>query len=140
MQFLRDRNPQVRQIALSHLLPQTPPGSPHRSIFFSGLQTGGLAPSKESDIIRDLKLLCRDQLVSLIFYFFFTILTITPQNIAHDAFRALVNLSDSPLLLVPLSEISFLTFIVSYIIVCAVIHSTNSLNHRHDTEPELDPR
>ncbi|KAF8056064.1 hypothetical protein FPV67DRAFT_1533379 [Lyophyllum atratum] len=98
--FLRDRNPQVRQIALSHLLPQTPPGSPHRNIFFSGLQAGGLqTKAKETDIIRDLKLLCRDQL-----------------NIAHDAFRALVNLSDSPLLLAPLSEPNFLSFIVSYII------------------------
>ncbi|KAF5383646.1 hypothetical protein D9615_003823 [Tricholomella constricta] len=98
--FLRDRNPQVRQIALSHLLPQTPPGSPHRNIFFAGLQAGGLqTKSKEIDIIRDLKLLCRDQL-----------------NIAHDAFRALVNLSDSPLLVASLSELSFLSFIVSYII------------------------
>jgi hypothetical protein len=76
---------------------------------------------KESDIIRDLKLLCRDQLVSFD-SLHFTILTFTPQNIAHDAFRALVNLSDSPLLLASLSEISFLTFIVSYIIVRALIH------------------
>ncbi|KAG6910074.1 hypothetical protein DXG01_013527 [Tephrocybe rancida] len=98
--FLRDRNPQVRQIALSHLLPQTPSGSPHRNIFFSGLQAGGFqAKPKETDIIRDLKLLCRDQL-----------------EVAHDAFRALVNLSDSPLLISSLSEPSFLTFVVSYII------------------------
>ncbi|KAG6828550.1 hypothetical protein H0H92_007574 [Tricholoma furcatifolium] len=97
--FLRDRNPQVRQIALSHLLPQTPPGSPHRNIFFAG-QTGGLgAKTKETDIIRDLKILCRDQL-----------------DIAHDAFRALVNLSDSPLLVASLSDTTFLTFIVAYII------------------------
>lgn len=75
---------------------------------------------KESDIIRDLKLLCRDQLVSLDVSHF-VLLTITLQNIAHDAFRALVNLSDSPLLLSPLSETSFLIFIVSYIIVSAVI-------------------
>ena len=39
------------------------------------------------------------------------------QATAHDAFRALVNLSDSPLLVPSLSELSFLTFIVSYIIV-----------------------
>ncbi|TFK39500.1 hypothetical protein BDQ12DRAFT_698154 [Crucibulum laeve] len=97
--FLRDRNPQVRQIALSNLLSQTPKGSPHRNIFFAGLQAGGLQKPKETDVIRDLKLLCRDQL-----------------NVAHDAFRALVNLSDSPLLVPHLSDPSFLNFLVSYII------------------------
>lgn len=61
--FLRDKNPQVRQIALSNLLPQTPKESPHRAIFFTGLQGGGLQKSKENEVIRDLKLLCRDQLV-----------------------------------------------------------------------------
>ncbi|KAG5650955.1 hypothetical protein H0H81_010411 [Sphagnurus paluster] len=98
--FLRDRNPQVRQIALEHLLPHTPPGASHRNIFFQGLGGGGLqAKPRESDVVRDLKLLCRDQL-----------------NIAHDAFRALVNLSDSPLLLSSLSDHAFLEFLVSYII------------------------
>ncbi|KAF8801366.1 DUF383-domain-containing protein [Phlegmacium glaucopus] len=97
--FLRDRNPQVRQAALSNLLPQTIKGAPHRDIFFSGLQSGGLQKPKENDIIRDLKLLCRDQL-----------------SVAHDAFRALVNLSDSPLLVSSLSETPFLNFITSYII------------------------
>ncbi|KAJ7921208.1 hypothetical protein B0H13DRAFT_2230631 [Mycena leptocephala] len=95
--FLRDRNPQVRQVALSNLLPQTPKDSPHRNIFFT--QTGGLQKPKENDIIRDLKLLCRDQL-----------------SVAHDAFRALVNLSDSPMLVASLSDPAFLAFIVSYII------------------------
>jgi hypothetical protein len=65
--FLRDRNPQVRQIALSNLLGQTPEGSPHRSIFFNDLGGSGLQKPKETDIIRDLKLLCRDQLVCLPF-------------------------------------------------------------------------
>ncbi|KAG1738879.1 uncharacterized protein EDB91DRAFT_1137061 [Suillus paluster] len=96
--FLRDKNPQVRQIALSNLLGQTPEGSPHRNIFFRGLG-GGLQKPKETDIVRDLKLLCRDQLA-----------------VAHDAFRALVNLSDSPLLVPFLSEPAFLTFLVSYIL------------------------
>ncbi|KAJ7493163.1 hypothetical protein B0H11DRAFT_2156243 [Mycena galericulata] len=97
--FLRDRNPQVRQLALSNLLPQTPKDSPHRSIFFTGLKGGGLQKPKENDIIRDIKLLCRDQL-----------------SVSHDAFRALVNLSDSPMLVSTLSEPAFLTFIVSYIV------------------------
>jgi hypothetical protein len=41
----------------------------------------------------------------------------TFEAVAHDAFRALVNLSDSPLLVSSLSEPTFLTFIVAYIIV-----------------------
>lgn len=63
--FLRDRNPSVRQIALSNLLGHTPKGSPHRNIFFSGTRTGGLQKPKENDIIRNLKLLCRDQVVCI---------------------------------------------------------------------------
>ncbi|PPQ70659.1 hypothetical protein CVT24_000667 [Panaeolus cyanescens] len=97
--FLRDKNPQVRQIALENLLPQTVKGAPHRDIFFAGLQSSGLQKSKENDVIRDLKILCRDQL-----------------SVAHDAFKALINLSDSPLLISPLADPIFLTFIASYII------------------------
>ncbi|KAF8141929.1 hypothetical protein EV363DRAFT_1150381 [Boletus edulis] len=97
--FLRDKNPSVRQIALSNLLGHTPNGSPYRSIFLQGLQGGGLQKHQETDVIRDMKLLCRDQLA-----------------IAHDAFRALVNLSDSPLLVPFLTEPSFLAFLVSYIL------------------------
>jgi hypothetical protein len=54
--FLRDRNPAVRQIALETLLGHTPKESPSRSLFLLGLP-------KEPDAIRDLKILCRDQLV-----------------------------------------------------------------------------
>ncbi|KZP30490.1 DUF383-domain-containing protein [Athelia psychrophila] len=97
--FLRDRNSQVRQVALSNLLGHTPKGSPHRNIFFSANKAGGLNKPKENEIIRDLKVLCRDQPAT-----------------AHDAFRALVNLSDSPLLVSSLAEPAFLIFIVSYII------------------------
>jgi len=39
------------------------------------------------------------------------------QAIAHDAFRALVNLSDSPIMISALSDTSFLQFLVSYILV-----------------------
>ncbi|KAI0272436.1 DUF383-domain-containing protein [Gloeopeniophorella convolvens] len=100
LQFLHDKNPQARQIALENLLPHTPKDAPHRSIFFEGAQSqGGLQKPKESAVIRDLKLLCRDNLA-----------------IAHDAFRALVNLSDPPLLHASLTEPSFLTFLVSYLV------------------------
>jgi hypothetical protein len=64
LQFLHDKNPQVRQIALSNLLSHTPNGSPHRGIFYAGIQSGGLRGTGENTCIRDLKLLCRDQLVS----------------------------------------------------------------------------
>lgn len=39
------------------------------------------------------------------------------QATSHDAFRALVNLSDSTHLVNALSETSFLKFIISYILV-----------------------
>ncbi|GJJ11446.1 hypothetical protein Clacol_005679 [Clathrus columnatus] len=65
-EFLHDKNPNVRQIALENLLGQTPAGSPYRNIFFKGLKNGsGISngtTSKDTDISRDLKLLCRDQL------------------------------------------------------------------------------
>ncbi|KAL7280325.1 hypothetical protein ACG7TL_005242 [Trametes sanguinea] len=98
-QFLRDKNPQVRQIALANLVGQTPKGSPHRDIFYTGVGGGGLQHPQDNELIRDIKILCRDQLAT-----------------AHDAFRALVNLSDNSLLVGVLSEPSFLKFIVSYIL------------------------
>ncbi|CAL1715188.1 unnamed protein product [Somion occarium] len=97
--FLHDKNPQVRQIALANLLGHTPKESPNRSIFLDGLRHGGLERPQDTEIIRALKLLCRDQLAT-----------------AHDAFRALVNLSDDSLFINALSEPSFLTFLVSYIL------------------------
>ena len=61
--FLRDRNPQARQLALSNLLGQAPKGSPHRNIFLDGLRGGGLQGAQDNEVIRDLKIPCRDQLV-----------------------------------------------------------------------------
>ena len=63
---MRDKNPQVRQIALANLIGQTPKGSPHRDLFYSGLKGGGLQQKQKNDIIRDIKILCRDQLVCVI--------------------------------------------------------------------------
>ncbi|KAF8605988.1 DUF383-domain-containing protein [Ceratobasidium sp. AG-I] len=97
--FLHDRNPQVRQVALENLLPHTPKEAPFRRIFLDQIGGGGLAAAKEPECLRDLKLLCRDQ-----------------PAIAHDAFRALVNLSDSTLVVPFLSEPQFLEFIVAYIL------------------------
>ncbi|KAM6496762.1 protein of unknown function (DUF383) domain containing protein [Amanita muscaria] len=97
--FLRDKNPQVRKVALSNLLSHTPKGSLYRSVFLEGLQSGGLQKPKESNLLRDLKLLCRDQV-----------------DVAHDAFRALINLSDSSIIIGSLTDANFLNFLVSYII------------------------
>ncbi|KAF9518969.1 hypothetical protein BS47DRAFT_1325043 [Hydnum rufescens UP504] len=95
--FLHDRNPQVRQVALDNLVGYTPKGSPYRDLFLEDVNTGGLQP-KDSSVVRDLKLLCRDQMA-----------------IAHDAFKALINLSDSSLLASSLADPLFLGFLVSYI-------------------------
>lgn len=61
--FLRDKSPAVRQIALDNLLGCTAKESPNRHIFFDGLRTGGLQGSADNDVVRSLKLLCRDSLV-----------------------------------------------------------------------------
>jgi hypothetical protein len=49
-------------VALDNLVGYTPKGSPYRDIFLEVVNTGGLQP-KDSSVIRDLKLLCRDQMV-----------------------------------------------------------------------------
>ena len=74
-QFLRDHNPQVQQIALSNLIGQTAKESPHQNIFFKELKGLGLQTFQETDVIHDLKLLCRDQLVQGALIFLHTILT-----------------------------------------------------------------
>ncbi|KZP01678.1 DUF383-domain-containing protein [Calocera viscosa TUFC12733] len=101
LQFLHDRNPQARQVALANLVGYTPKESPYRSLFVPR-SAGGLLPnkgSKQAAVIRDLKLLCQDQPAT-----------------AHDAFRALVNISDNAMVLNHLIDVQFLTFLVSYIL------------------------
>jgi hypothetical protein len=52
-------------MALDHLVGHTPAGSQYRSLFLAGMDGGGIKNSSENDIIRDLKLLCRDHPVRL---------------------------------------------------------------------------
>lgn len=94
--FLSNGNPQVRQLALSNLLQHTLSSSLYRSTLFLAppSATGGKGP------IWTLKLLCRDQ-----------------PMIAHDAFKALVNLSDATIVKKECSDDDFLVFLVSYIVV-----------------------
>jgi hypothetical protein len=123
-QFLHVDNPQARKIALENLLPHTPNHAPNRSIFFEGLQS-----QKESTVIGDLKLLCRDNLVCIFFHrsAFPSSSCRNAQAISHDAFRALVNLSDSPIIHPHLIEPSFFTFLVSYIVVSPSLDSLSLL-------------
>lgn len=111
-------------MALNHLVGHTLVGSQHRSLFLAGIaqRQGGLTgpgPS-ENEVIRDLKLLCRDHPVSPCAFFTDSRSDNFSQATAHDAFKSLVNLSDSSILAGPLSESRFLAFLVAYILVSPV--------------------
>lgn len=78
----------------------------------------GLKSSSENEVIRDLKLLCRDHPVCLCAFLSSDSKSDNSrQATAHDAFKSLVNLSDSSVLASPLSETRFLAFLVAYILV-----------------------
>jgi hypothetical protein len=95
-------------MALNHLVGHTPAGSQYRSLFLAGIGGGGLKGQSETEIIRDLKLLCRDHPVRPHAIFFPDPKSDnSTQATAHDAFKALVNLSDSSVLAGPLSETTF---------------------------------
>src|SRR5260221_13014878 len=110
-QFLHDRNPEARRLALNHLVGHTPAGSQYRPLFLAGID------SSENEVVRDLKLLCRDHPVCLCAFFSDAKPHESRQATAHDAFKALVNLSDSSVLAGPLSETNFLAFLVACILV-----------------------
>ena len=124
--FLRDKNPQVRQIALQNLLGHTPNEAPYRSIFLTGLRGGGLQGTQDNDVIRDLKILCRDHLVSDYSPLNYVTSNRASQATAHDAFRALINLSDNSAVASSLSELTFITFLVAYILVCRLLTPTGT--------------
>ncbi|KAI7966096.1 hypothetical protein MJO29_001844 [Puccinia striiformis f. sp. tritici] len=106
IEFLHDRNPEVRRLAVHGLLPYTAANHPQRSILNvthtptqdstePKLKPGSIKPA----IIEDLKQLTEDQHLT-----------------AHDAFSALINLSDTPPVVEQLNDPDFLSVIFSTII------------------------
>ncbi len=80
-EFLHSPNPDARQLALTNLIGHTPKNAQHRSVFIpsasssagsggSGLVKGGAERKLSSEdevkvaMLKDLKVLCRDQAVS----------------------------------------------------------------------------
>ncbi len=101
--FLSDPNAQVRQVALSNIVGFSAKDSPQRSLLISKHKNRDGSPllgrdGKEVDTIEDLKRLCQDQ-----------------PTTAHDAFSALINISDSLIIARKIGEKSFLEFLVRYI-------------------------
>ncbi|KAJ3714524.1 hypothetical protein C8R42DRAFT_646441 [Lentinula raphanica] len=103
--FLHDPNPQARQVALANLVPYTVRGVDGRGVFFRTNNEDEGKEGREPVAISDLKKLCREGLA-----------------IAHDAWKALVNLSDQQDEDLEgrgrrwLGEEGFLRFVVGYIV------------------------
>ncbi|CAH1767828.1 3926_t:CDS:2, partial [Entrophospora sp. SA101] len=97
LEFLHDNNSNVRKIALEHLLGYTIDTSPYKSIF----KRNNFKP------IEDLKKLCNDDI----------------PNIAHDAFKALVNLSSDQEIYKRLNDDDFLLILVTTIMDSEAIFS-----------------
>ncbi|KAJ3841754.1 hypothetical protein F5878DRAFT_609541 [Lentinula raphanica] len=103
--FLHDPNPQARQVALANLVPYTVRGVDGRGVFFRTTKEDEGKEGREPVAISDLKKLCREGLA-----------------IAHDAWKALVNLSDQQDEDLEgrgrrwLGEEGFLRFVVGYIV------------------------
>ncbi|UZJ51862.1 hypothetical protein CBS101457_001182 [Exobasidium rhododendri] len=101
--FLTDPNAQVRQVALSNVIGYSAKTSSQRVFLIDkhkGLDGKPLLGrnGKEVDTIEDLKSLCQDQPMT-----------------AHDAFCALINLSDSLIVARRIGDADFLKFLVRYI-------------------------
>lgn len=101
--FLSDPNAQVRQVALTNIVGFSAKDSPQRSLLISKHKNRDGSPlmgrdGKEVDTVEDLKRLCQDQPIT-----------------AHDAFSALINISDSLVLARKIGDKTFLEFLVRYI-------------------------
>ncbi|OAV89605.1 hypothetical protein PTTG_05842 [Puccinia triticina 1-1 BBBD Race 1] len=102
IEFLHDRNPEVRRLAVHGLLPYTAASHPSRSLLNVASEnvSGDLKPgSIKPGIIEDLKRLSEDQHMT-----------------AHDAFSALINLSDTTQVVEQLKDPDFLSVIFFTII------------------------
>lgn len=101
--FLSDPNAKVREVALSNLVGYSAKTNPQRTLLIEkhkGLDGKPLQgrDGKDVDTIEDLKRICQDQPMA-----------------AHDAFCALINLSDSLLVARRIGDEEFLSFLVRYI-------------------------
>lgn len=101
--FLSDSNAQVRQVALANLVGFSAKTNAQRTLLIDRHKgTDGKTlkgrDGKDVDTIEDLKRLCQDQPMT-----------------AHDAFCALINLSDSLIVARRIGDGDFLTFLVRYI-------------------------
>ncbi|SNX83463.1 uncharacterized protein MEPE_02170 [Melanopsichium pennsylvanicum] len=101
--FLSDSNSQVRRVALSNIVGFSAKDSPHRSLLTTKHKNRDGScligrDGKEVDTVEDLKRLCQDQPIT-----------------AHDAFSALINISDSLVLARKIGDKPFLEFLVRYI-------------------------
>ena len=71
-------------MALNHLVGHTPAGSQYRPLFLAGMGGDGLKSPSENEVIRDLKLLCRDHPVcSGAFLLFLTLNLIVTGRLLH---------------------------------------------------------
>ena len=78
--LLRDKNPIVRQTAVNTLAGYTPRESKFRYIFLEGLNESS---GQDTQVTRDLKILCRDQPVSLAVMFILLIEIISRNRKQH---------------------------------------------------------
>ncbi|KAG1063394.1 hypothetical protein G6F42_027222 [Rhizopus arrhizus] len=96
--FLHQPALEIRAIALHHLVPYTPNGNEYRHILLE----------QKAGVCKDLKALCKEDPVT-----------------AHDALRALINLSSDPLVQHELDDLDFINYI-GRLITVSMIYTWNS--------------
>ena len=124
--FLSDPNAQVRQVALSNIVGFSAKDSPHRSLLISKHKNRDGSPllgrdGKEVDTLEDLKRLCQDQPIT-----------------AHDAFSALINISDSLVLARKIGDKAFLALFASIAVDLGIVFLTIIRDARR--RPRKPPR